>query len=691
MGKDIQGKKTLIYLPVAHLSPVCAYRVEKVLKQAEFDTLFVELPKEARSLLPALTDRRTVLPVSLLFRSEDCEAVLPLTEYSPEYVAVKTATELGKQIVFIDSAAYFEAPVRSEEAANAIENVTGGVFDDDRFFDTMDALAERFAHDITEREAHMLYEIESSEYERGIVVAGAAHCKNLKNGGGTFEGFRGFGGDSYIIPYIPRDCSVVRYGYNRALYKRLGGSNSPFSDAALDILIKQAEKVKTDYTFEHIPVTDMINTLVHMRKLAELRGKRIAGFTELIESANSVIGKGEDPSVKQHALMSVVENIPNGELAAGYATPLAEDFKRCLKDHSIKGESGSRVTLQILENPAHREKSAFLRRIRLLIDDGFAELESGADYANGKDLNKVREVWRTHSVAHAVTKLTYVSHLGATVEEATQNRIDEMLDGAELSDAPQLAAVYMQAYLLRLDARAAFDKLSESIFHISDFEAAVSALCDLVYLIEVKRTFEGERASRDISVACSLYGKALELLSAVWMEEKGERNALALARLNNVARAAEYLDKELLAVTLAHAPSYAEPCLAGCVCAVHDKGGVLRRLESYSLSAASATDVAMFILGLAIGDRGLLADRRIIETIAGFVERLTREEFMDASPSLRYAFSFLKLTERNRVREITGELYGEGEQLFLADDELLLGDEYLARQIELYGLDGVRK
>lgn len=692
MGKDIQGKKDLIFLPIAHLSPVCAYRVRRVIESTEFDTLFVELPREAHSLFPALVDGRTKLPVSLLFRNDDGETVLPLTEYSPEYVAVKTANELGKRIIFIDSAAYFRAQPRSESAAMVIEEVTGGVYDSARFFDAMDEFAANFAGEITEREASMASVIENTEYKRAIVVVGATHLASFKRGVTVSVKPRPWTGNCYIIPYIPDGSSVVRYGYNAALYKRLGESTDPFNDAAMDCLIKHAKKVTADYPFEHVPVTDIINTLVHMRMLAEMRGKRFAGFDELMESAGSVIDKGDEQSVKRHALRSVTEVIPEGELAPGFATPLAEDFRRCLNGYSIRGDSGSRVTLQILENPSHRQKSAFLRRLSLLIDDGFATFESGADYAQGKDLNKVREIWRINSAARAITRLTYVSHLGATVAEAAQHKLDDMLAEAEDSDAPKLASIYMQAYFLGLDGRSAFDALSEGISHICEFGAAVAALSHLVYLLEIKRTFDGAWEERDIIVARSLYGKALELLSGLWLSEAGEKNASSLAKLNGIANTAEYLEADRLTEALFSVPPYAEPCLCGCACALIGKGGdIVERLENYAASAKEAADVAMFFLGCAIGDRGLLTDKRIIRIAASFIESLTREEFMDASPSLRYAFSFLKLAERNDVRKAVGELYGESEPLFFADDELLLKDEYLARQIQLYGLNGVAK
>ncbi|MDE7159111.1 MAG: hypothetical protein K2N74_06005, partial [Clostridiales bacterium] len=247
MGKDIQGKKDLTFLPIAHLSPICAFRIKQAIIDAEFDTLFVELPKEAQGLLSALTDGRTKLPVSLLFRSDEAETVLPLTEYSPEYVAVKTASELGKRIVFIDSAAYATAQPRSSAASTAIEEITDSAFDSTEFFETLNDLAVRFASGITEREAAMLREIENTDYTRAVVVAGAVHCVNLKSGVSVAATLRRWEGECYIIPYVPDGSSVVHCGYNAALFKRLGDSADPFTDAATDCLTKLSSKVTADY------------------------------------------------------------------------------------------------------------------------------------------------------------------------------------------------------------------------------------------------------------------------------------------------------------------------------------------------------------------------------------------------------------------------------------------------------------
>lgn len=697
MAKDLQNQKNLIFLPVAHHSPVCAYRVEKAMRQTEFDTLFIELPQEAQNLLEAVTDKRTRLPVSLLFREGDKEAVLPLAEYSPEYVALKTASELGKKIVCIDSARFFiegECGAQFDgqsafDAVSAIENFTFAAYDSPDFFEIFSAFAEKLDVAPTDRDAYMAGLIQNTPYKRGIVVAGALHCANIKRAAAsTLQ--NGWTGKSYVIPYVPEGGLVARYGYYAALFRRLQSSSEPFTAAAADCLLKQSEKVTKDYPFEHIPVTDVINTLTHTSMLADLRGKRFAGYEEICESAQSVIAKGEIRSVREHCLKQVLNGVPQGELAPGFATPLAEDFLRQLKKFAIRGEADSRITLQILENPAHRTKSAFLKRVYSLIGEKFAEMESGANYAAGKDVNKVREVWKVRGTAFAITALTYVSHLGATVAEAAQNKLFQSLEETEISASSALTDTYMQAYFLKLDARPAFEKLSESVLHVNDFSEAVSAISNLVFLIDLKKVFEGKRFENDVKIAELLYGKALRLLAGLWQTDDGEKCAFALSKLNNVVRTADYLDGESLATAVACAPSYAQPCLYGCASAIAAKGKneILSKIKRYILSQTSAADAADYFLGCAIGDRGLITERRLLEIAAEFVERMSLPEFLDAAPSLRYAFSFLKLTERNSARKIIGEIYGEDAPVFFTDENLLLKDEYLARQLELYGLRG---
>lgn len=107
----------ILYYPVRHHSPVCAYHLEQVLEQYDPDCILVEGPENANALIPILTDPSTVAPVALyyayrddanLLQSQDgedtaqCQCYYPFLDHSPELVALRAAAAKGIPGYFMD-------------------------------------------------------------------------------------------------------------------------------------------------------------------------------------------------------------------------------------------------------------------------------------------------------------------------------------------------------------------------------------------------------------------------------------------------------------------------------------------------------------------------------------------------------------------------------------------------------------
>src|SRR5262245_19507694 len=112
----------LYWFPVRHHSPAAARFVRAALKARRPKIVFIEGPAEANHLVQHLLDAKTKPPVAIYSSYRDDNNVLglagiasaaadiparfsswyPLLEYSPEYVAMKTAREIGAEVVFID-------------------------------------------------------------------------------------------------------------------------------------------------------------------------------------------------------------------------------------------------------------------------------------------------------------------------------------------------------------------------------------------------------------------------------------------------------------------------------------------------------------------------------------------------------------------------------------------------------------
>jgi hypothetical protein len=112
----------LYWFPVRHHSPAVARFLETVILQRRPRILFLEGPSEANDLIRFLTDAKTKPPVAIYSSYRDDENVLglagvasaaedvpprfavwfPLLAYSPEYVALLAAKQVGAEVVFMD-------------------------------------------------------------------------------------------------------------------------------------------------------------------------------------------------------------------------------------------------------------------------------------------------------------------------------------------------------------------------------------------------------------------------------------------------------------------------------------------------------------------------------------------------------------------------------------------------------------
>jgi hypothetical protein len=93
------------YLPIRHHSPMCARAVLHTLETWQPDYICIEISAEAASLLSNVSDDKIKPPIALLMvqaQSIESACFLPLTEYSPEWVAIQYANKHDIEIDCID-------------------------------------------------------------------------------------------------------------------------------------------------------------------------------------------------------------------------------------------------------------------------------------------------------------------------------------------------------------------------------------------------------------------------------------------------------------------------------------------------------------------------------------------------------------------------------------------------------------
>lgn len=107
----------VLYYPVRHHSPACAWHLERVVERYEPDCILVEGPENANDLIPILTHPDTKAPVALYYayrdeagllareegtEPESCRCYYPFLDHSPELAALRAAAARGIPGRFID-------------------------------------------------------------------------------------------------------------------------------------------------------------------------------------------------------------------------------------------------------------------------------------------------------------------------------------------------------------------------------------------------------------------------------------------------------------------------------------------------------------------------------------------------------------------------------------------------------------
>lgn len=105
----------IVYYPIRHHSPVCAWHLEHLIGRYRPDCILVEGPENANDLVELLTDPETVAPVALYYACRDEGKYLrdsdepgfyrcyyPFLDTSPELAALRAARNLGIPGRFID-------------------------------------------------------------------------------------------------------------------------------------------------------------------------------------------------------------------------------------------------------------------------------------------------------------------------------------------------------------------------------------------------------------------------------------------------------------------------------------------------------------------------------------------------------------------------------------------------------------
>lgn len=166
METVLRGRKTaevipfdydapVLYYPVRHHSPVCAWHLEQAIERYKPELILVEGPENANDLIPILASPETEAPVALYYAyrddvgllntaeqtekqekdglpTESCSCYYPLLDQSPELVALRLSERLKIPARFIDLP-YGEILIATQAGTGLRKEETTVSYADDSF------------------------------------------------------------------------------------------------------------------------------------------------------------------------------------------------------------------------------------------------------------------------------------------------------------------------------------------------------------------------------------------------------------------------------------------------------------------------------------------------------------------------------------------------------------------------------
>ncbi len=485
---EIDLDSRVIYFPVRHHSPACAFHVGKLIRKVRPRIVLIEGPRDATPLIPFLTDERTRMPVAIYTtfvqrRDDDLPsrhaAYYPLCDYSPELTAVRAAGEVGAKAKFIDltfpEMILAEQSRRDERFRSLLEEGflkhskllvaacrRTGTRDTDDLWDHLyevdferlntevfirnvlaycalarqDCSADTLAAEgCLAREAAMAAAI-ASEKGKVMVVTGGFHTVALPQSKPALP---------EPVKIQPEDAQVVlmRYGFEQLdrlngyasgipspeFYQRIWEGREP-----AELIVELGRQCREDKG--DVSPADEIAALHQVRQLAILRGHPRPAREDVLDGVRSVFIKGAE-EIEGVMVLARARKLLAGDRIGDVPPeaglpPIVDDFRRTASNGHIELEriEAREITLDIYRKTRAREVSRFFHRLRFL-EVPFGQWLSGPDFVQGQNLERIQETWKYHWTPDTESALIERSLYGSTLEEAARAMLLEQFQKAE--------------------------------------------------------------------------------------------------------------------------------------------------------------------------------------------------------------------------------------------------------------------
>jgi hypothetical protein len=526
---------------VRHHSPACARLVEATVREVRPRFVLVEGPADMNARVGELLLSHE-LPIAIFSYATSAQGSYaswsPFCAYSPEYVALRTAREVGAEPLFCDLPSYHRAfaDVRNryadhhDRAGARVEALVArlGVDDTDALWDHLfeqpapiEALRERLALYFQElrgdepagprdapREAYMARWIAwAMEEARGgavVVVCGGYHAPAIE---AAWKGVEDRSRPeiparedevrtgSYLVPYsFKRLDSFVGYesGMPSPAFYQMVWEVGPEA-AAEAMMVRAVQRLREKK--QRVSAADVIAATALSRGLGALRSHAALARVDVLDGlAGALVKDGLDAPLPwsrrgkilprtEPMLVEIVHAFSGervGRLAEGTPRPpLVADAWAALEREGIEVSSTPKVVELQLTDPRGLAQSRVLHRLRVLQIPGFARTRAPSFTRANTNLG---ETWSVQRVLDAEAALIEAAAYGATLEGAAAGKLEEQV--AHAADLTALATLLFEAALVGIHTLAA--RLLGEIRRVAgsepSFDALGAALARLVSL-----------------------------------------------------------------------------------------------------------------------------------------------------------------------------------------------------------------
>jgi hypothetical protein len=659
-------------------------------------------------------------------------AFWPYAVFSPEWQAMRYGLQSGVEVAFCDlpaaavlsrwprQVAHDEADddleLTEEEPAEGLRPISlqehdplavlahaAGYDDPERWWDDLvesrldssspfplitDAMAElrmimgqdgRYVEREARREAYMRQQIRAAlkrGRERVAVVCGAWHAPLLRwplpPASGDVRTLRGMPRRKIVLTWVPwthqRLASAAGYGAGVASpgwYHHLWiASDRPI----VRWLTKVAQALRT----RDLPVSSahVIEAVRLAETLASLRGRPLAGLTEVTEATRAVLCDGDELAVRYitdhlvvgQALGSVNEGVPT--------VPLEADLVRTCRTLRVRREAQLRFHDLDLRRPIDQARSQLFHRLRLLELGWIVPAESGV-----QSQGTFRETWESRWEPEYSVAIVEASVWGTTVESAATARVQKIIDDGSLAELTQAVERCLLAGLPR-----ALDGLLSALTDKAALDADVVHLMDALPALARAQRYGDVRQTDTPAL-----GKVSEVL--VVRICAGLPKAVASLDATNAATMRRRIDDVHAAIGLlaesagdandmrAEPPTHPDvrsrwlDTLTTMIDRTDVHGLLLGRIVRLLLDADRLTDVPVRLAralsaGVPAADKAawvdgffsdgallLIHDAELRRLLDEWVSQLDEAQFVDMLPLLRRTFGTFAPAERHAIAE----------------------------------------